>query len=116
MVERGSGSIVNIASVDAVRVAPGHAAYAATKAGLAGLARGVCAEYRKCGIRCNTVAPAGVNTAMLQGSRRATQSNGEPWIEPGEVADVVLFLLSEMSARVNGTTLMVDDGASASRG
>ena len=98
-----SGSIVNIASLIS-NGAPGQANYAASKAGLIALSRSVAKEYGRRGIRCNVVSPGFIDTEMTR--TPATAPAREAWKklcpsrkgrvgEPSEVANAVLFLLSE---------------------
>jgi len=114
----GGGAIVNTASISGVRPAPGEAPYAAAKAGVAALTASAAFELAPA-IRVNAVAPGTIRTGMTD------LMLGEPMNlekvhldktplerigEPEEVADVVLFLLSDLSRFVTGQNLVVDGG------
>ena len=117
MLERGSGSIVNIASrlgqVGATEVA--H--YCAAKAGLIGLTRALAREFGPRGIRVNAVAPGVTVTEMTtelvnseEGRRRQREMPLGRFGQPGEVADAVIFLLTDASRLFLGQTLNPNGG------
>ena len=130
------GSIVTITSIEAHRAAPGYAIYAAMKAAVTHLTRTLAVELGAAGIRINCVAPDFVPTAGLAGvagragsagQRAAAAGDGTdpgdwltiPLRRKGEVTDVgncVLFLASELSSYITGTTLHPDGGALAASG
>ena len=137
MTESGrGGSIVTITSIEAHRAAPGYAVYAAMKAAVTHLTRTLAVELGAAGIRVNCVAPDFVPTAGLAavagragsaGQRAAAAGDGTdpgdwltiPLRRKGEVADVgncVLFLASDLSSYITGTTLHPDGGALAMSG
>jgi 3-oxoacyl-[acyl-carrier protein] reductase len=117
MVERGSGTIVNIASrLGQVGVAE-TAAYSAAKAGLIGLTRSLAREFGPRGIRVNAVAPGVTETEMTtdlvdseEGRRRLRDMALGRFGRPEEVADTVIFLLSDASALFLGQTLNPNAG------
>jgi 3-oxoacyl-[acyl-carrier protein] reductase len=117
MLERGSGAIVNIASrlgqIGAVEVA--H--YCAAKAGLMGLTRALAREFGPRGIRVNSVAPGLTESAMTtqlmqteEGQRRLKDLPLGRLGRPDEVADAVIFLLSDASSLFLGQTLNPNSG------
>jgi len=112
------GSIVCIGSINGLRGKFGQTAYASAKAGLHGLVRSAAKEVARFGIRVNAVLPGFVDTAMTRAlppddRRRAiSESLLERAIEPGEIADAVLFLASDLSRPVTGALLPVDGGQS----
>jgi 3-oxoacyl-[acyl-carrier protein] reductase len=130
------GSIITITSIEAHRAAPGYAIYAAMKAAVTHLTRTLAVELGAAGIRVNCVAPDFVPTAGLAGvagragsagQRAAAAGDGTdpgdwltiPLRRKGEVTDVgncVLFLASELSSYITGTTLHPDGGALAASG
>lgn len=117
MVERGSGAIVNIASrLGQVGVAQ-TAAYSAAKAGLIGLTRSLAKEFGPIGIRVNAVAPGFTITEMTEelargaeGERRLRDMPLGRFGAAEEVADAVIFLLSDASSLFLGQTLNPNGG------
>jgi 3-oxoacyl-[acyl-carrier protein] reductase len=116
MVRRRWGRMIFIGSVVGLYGSPGQSNYAATKAGLVGLARSVTRELGGRGITANVVAPGFVEsdmTAALDDARRAQYLAGVPAGRFGEAADVagaVAFLASDDAAYVSGAVLPVDGG------
>src|ERR1700754_4245999 len=113
MVARGDGVIINIASRAGAVGQPTSAAYGATKAALASLARSWAAEYGPAGIRVNAVSPGPVYTNPAE--REVFESLGETTVlgragQPHEVADVIGFLASPRASYVTGTNIAVDGG------
>jgi 3-oxoacyl-[acyl-carrier protein] reductase len=117
MVERGSGGIVNIASrLGQVGVAE-TAAYSAAKSGLIGLTRALAREFGPLGIRVNAVAPGMTITEMTteladsdEGRRRLRDMPLGRFGRADEVADAVIFLLSDASSLFLGQTLNPNAG------
>jgi len=117
MVERGSGTIVNIASRLAQMGIAETAAYSAAKAGLVGLTRALAREFGPHGIRVNAVAPGMTLTDMTanladseEGRRRLRDMPLGRLGRADEVADAVIFLLSDRSALFLGQTLNPNAG------
>ena len=113
MIEGGYGRIVNMSSVTAQHGGGvfSKTAYAAAKAGVLGLTRGIAREFASYGITCNAVAPGVVDTDIRAGAtddeteRRLAEAvplkrQGQPW----EIAALVVWLSSEDSAYITGTT------------
>jgi NAD(P)-dependent dehydrogenase (short-subunit alcohol dehydrogenase family) len=119
MLERGGGSIVNTASIEAFVGRGVRPVYGACKAGVVLLTKAVAAQYGARGIRCNAVAPGLVLTPAVQDltpEQREASSRIYPMprlCAPKDVANAVLFLASDEAGFVNGTTLMVEGGATA---
>lgn len=112
----GTGSVVNMISWSGLRGNSGQSAYAAAKAGLVGLTRTAAKELGQFGIRVNAVAPSVYPTGMtsrLLASDRAAALARRPLPREGlplEVAEAVLFLLSDRSSYTTGQILHVDGG------
>jgi 3-oxoacyl-[acyl-carrier protein] reductase len=118
MVERGSGAIVNVASRLGQTGVPQTAAYSAAKAGLIGLTRALAREFGGSGIRVNAVAPGFVITEMTadlaeseEGRRRLRDIPLGRFGRADEVADAVIFLLSDASSLFLGQTVNPNGGA-----
>jgi NAD(P)-dependent dehydrogenase (short-subunit alcohol dehydrogenase family) len=130
MERQGGGAIVNLSSIAGVRVLPDrpHVAYTTTKLGILGFSRSIAVTYAKQQIRCNTVIPglmhtplvetrlaktiAGGDVAALIASRNAqvpTGKMGDAW----DVAQAVLFLVSDEARYVTAAEIAVDGGLSA---
>jgi 3-oxoacyl-[acyl-carrier protein] reductase len=117
MLERGSGAIVNIASRLGQIGATDVAHYCAAKAGLIGLTRALAREFGPRGIRVNAVAPGITQTGMTtdlveseEGRRRLREMPLGRFGRPDEVADTVIFLLSDASSLFLGQTLNPNAG------
>lgn len=120
----GGGSIIGFASIRAQVVEPGQGVYAATKAGLVQLAKTAAAEFGPQGVRVNVVAPGVVETPLTAQIKAnpewydaySQKSAFGRWSRPDELAGAVVFLASDASSFVTGSTLMVDGGWTAMDG
>jgi 3-oxoacyl-[acyl-carrier protein] reductase len=117
MIERGDGAIVNIASRLGQIGVPNTAAYSAAKAGLIGLTRALASEFGPFGVRVNAVAPGVTVTEMTtdlvdsdEGQRRMRDMPLGRFGRADEVADAVIFLLSDASSLFLGQTLNPNSG------
>jgi NAD(P)-dependent dehydrogenase (short-subunit alcohol dehydrogenase family) len=119
MIRRGhKGAIVNVSSMAAFQGVPEHTAYCATKGALDAMTRVMAVELGPHGIRVNCVNPVVTLTPMAvkawsDEAKAASMLNRIPlgrFVEPEEVASVILFLLSDRSAMVNGSEILVDGG------
>ena len=121
---RGGGSIVFVSSVQAYVTLPGCVPYAAAKAGLVAAALALAPEVGRHGIRVNAIAPGTIDTPMLRRDlagmnrdeadaflRRVEDANALGRIgRPEEIAEVAVFLASDRSSYVTGTTIVADGG------
>ena len=116
MMRQRGGSIINMASVVGVHGNAGQANYAASKAGMIALAKSIAQEMGPKGIRANAIAPGFIETAMTAQLPDAVR---EDWMKkiplrrggkPEDVADVALFLASDLSSYVSGQVIQIDGG------
>ncbi len=116
MMKARKGRIIFMSSVVAYMGVPGQANYAASKAGLIGLARSLAAELAPRSITVNVVAPGGVDTDMVaalndqQRTGLVTQTPLGRLATPNEIAAAVVFLASPLAGAITGAVLPVDGG------
>lgn len=116
MIRRGFGRIVNIASIAGLRPRPRGIAYAASKAALISLTQSLAAAVAEHDVRVNAVAPGLIDTEILEGVDQAALDRliqATPISrmgQPGEIAELVAFLLSERSSFITGQTLICSGG------
>lgn len=112
MRDQGSGAIVNISSVAGLSGTPGAFAYGATKWAVRGMTKSAALELAPHGVRVNSVHPGIIETAMLDEFPRledvVKRIPAGRTASAGEVADLVLFLVSEESAYCNGHEFVID--------
>jgi NAD(P)-dependent dehydrogenase (short-subunit alcohol dehydrogenase family) len=118
LVSGGSGAVVCTASISGVRPAEGESAYAAAKAGVAAFSASVALEYGPV-VRCNAVSPGmiatGLTAPLLDGfpeivDRMVAKTPAGRIGAPEDVADVVVFLCSDLARFVTGQNIVVDGG------
>lgn len=123
MLERGGGSIINMASVaSSVLAAPNRFVYGTTKAGVIGLTKSIAADFVGKGIRCNAICPGTVESPSLEDRLRATgnyeaaraaftarQPIGR-MARPEEIAALVVYLASDESSYTTGVAHIIDGG------
>lgn len=121
--EKGKGVIVNTASTGGLNGAHAGVMYTSSKHAVVGLTKNTAFMYAEKGIRCNAIAPGGVETNIgstmkdineLGSSRQQLIANSSPRTgQPGEIANVALFLASDEASFVNGSVLVADGGWTA---
>ncbi|MTJ80685.1 MAG: SDR family oxidoreductase [Telmatospirillum sp.] len=124
MVARGGGSLIFTSSfVGHSAGFPGMAAYAAAKAGLIGMVQVIAAEFGARNIRANALLPGGTDTPMGRAATPSPESRAfveslhalKRLAQPLEIARAALFLASDASSFVTGTSMLVDGGVSVNR-
>jgi len=122
MLKTGGGAIVNTSSVAGHIGLPGASIYIASKHAVEGLTKTAALEFGKQGIRVNAVAPAVIETDMVdrfagkEGPQRDYLASLHPIGRVGqtrEISDVVLFLCSDGASFITGTSILVDGGLTA---
>lgn len=121
MLHHGGGNIVNVASLAGLGAVPGGSPYCAAKHGVIGLTKTAAVEYAKLNIRVNAVCPGWTETAILDTLPKemleTSISRNVPMGRMGkasEIAETILWLLSNKSSFVNGHCLAIDGGMKAS--
>lgn len=118
MMERGSGSIVHVASIAGLYPTPDSGPYSASKAAVSALAKQLALEWAPHGIRCNAICPGLIRTPMTEHYYRNDEfrRRRDAVIPVGrvgagsDIADVAVFLASERSRYVTGQNIVVDGG------
>ncbi|KOF54413.1 short-chain dehydrogenase [Achromobacter sp. DMS1] len=119
MVPRGEGCIINLASMYGVVAAPDRAAYCATKGAVVLLTETLAVEWGPAGVRVNALAPGYVETDLvrdlaargrLDPERLRQRTPLRRLAQPGEMAELAVFLGSRQAAYINGHTLVADGG------
>ena len=118
MLARGGGAIVNMSSAAAFQGEPARPAYATAKAGIGALTRHVASRWGKEGIRCNAVAPGFTATEVIRSvpqwpeleAGALKRIRGTRVGDPGDIAALVAFLLSEEGEWINGQVVNIDGG------
>ncbi len=122
MINRKAGKIINIASVQTALARPGIAPYTATKGAVGNLTKGMATDWARLGLQCNAIAPGYFDTPL--NAALVADAEFSAWLEKrtpagrwGEVEELVgaaVFLSSSAASFVNGHTLYVDGGITAS--
>ncbi len=121
MIKERRGKIINIASQAGVIALENHAAYSASKAGIISITKTLALEWGKFNINVNAIAPTVILTPLGKKAWADPQIRAEMlkkiplgrFGEPSEVASIALFLASEASSLITGSTIMADGGYTA---
>ncbi len=125
MVAQGDGSIINIGSTVAQHAEPGLAAYNASKGAVHALTRAIAVDHGPDGVRCNTIAPGWIDTAMAEAAFAEADDSGKARADaerrhsvqrlgrPDEVAALAAWLAGPESGFANGAVFTLDGGLSA---
>ena len=127
MLERGSGSVINLASIGGVVAVRDRLAYTVTKHAVVGLTKSLALDHSHTGVRFNAICPGRVETPFVKSriaeypdpaqayrEMSATQLTGR-MAHPAEIAAAALYLASDEAAMVTGSCLMIDGGWSAGK-
>ena len=112
----GTGRIINISSVSGIMGNAGQANYSAAKAGVIGLTKTTAKEFAGKNVTCNAIAPGFVATDMTANLPQAVKDYADNTIPlkrmgtPDEIADVAVFLASDMSSYITGEVIKADGG------
>ena len=121
IMDQKRGNIINISSMRGIRASQGRVSYSVSKAGVIMLTRVLALEFASYNIRVNAIAPGWIRTELtepmysdikVREEVNATIPMGH-WATPDEMANVALFLASDVSSHVTGHTLVADGGISA---
>ncbi|MCX5734862.1 MAG: SDR family NAD(P)-dependent oxidoreductase [candidate division NC10 bacterium] len=109
MLERGSGTVINIASAAGLRGLPGSIAYTASKAAVIGLSHALAEEVGQRGIRVNVICPGPIKTELLDNSpvKDFVLKNKAHLLPPEDVAGTVVYLASNLSGGLNSQMICV---------
>ncbi len=123
MKARGGGKIINIGSIFGEDGFPGSSGYCASKGAIKQLTRTLCLELRPFNIQVNTLSPGCIETELNKEYREESDDfmrslqerfgEGNPWLQPEEMAGTAVFLASSEADPVTGANIMVDRGYSA---
>jgi 3-oxoacyl-[acyl-carrier protein] reductase len=117
-VRQGGGKIVNMASVSGIRGMKGQANYSASKGGLIALTQTLAVEYARLNMQINAIAPGYIETEMVEAMPEDKKKIIQQMIpqkclgKPEDVANLTLFLLSDMCNYLTGQTIVIDGGLS----
>jgi 2-keto-3-deoxy-L-fuconate dehydrogenase len=127
MIERKSGSVINMASIAGIVAVRDRLAYTMTKFAVVGLTKALALDHSHTGVRFNCICPGRVETPFVRARLKeypdpekayrdmaSTQLNGR-MLKPEEVAGAALYLAADASAMITGSALMIDGGWSAGK-
>ena len=107
----GTGSIVNIGAGAAAKAGAGMGPYTASKAGVAKLTESLAEELAGAGVRVNAILPSTIDTPANRADM--PKADFSSWVQPADIASVIVFLLSQQSAAITGALIPVTAGRRA---
>lgn len=113
MIERKSGSIVNVGSIASLIATKGGVAYTASKTAVVGFTKEISSEYAQYGLKINCLCPGTIRTPLIADIEDTIRKDNIPerrFGEPEEVADLALFLASDEAQFLNGAIIPIDGG------
>lgn len=119
MLAQKKGTVVNMSSIAGLVAGGGGAAYTASKHAIVGYTKQLDLDYAKQGIRANAIAPGAIRTPMNQADFEgeaemakwvASETPAGRWAEPEEVANLTLYLASDLADYIHGTVIPIDGG------
>ena len=130
MIEQKSGAVVNTASVAGLVASPGMSAYVASKHAVIGLTKTAAGEVGRAGVRVNAVCPGPIDTRMIHALESLLNPNDPAAVGKGyqnnipigrygtaeEIANLVIFLCSDMASNITGAQYVADGGRTATGG
>lgn len=122
LLEKGSGCVLNLASIDAITVEHGLPYYGAAKAAIVNLTRATALEWARSGVRVNALAPGWIDTPMNAPERSDPETERKVlaaiplgrWGRPEEIAAAAVFLCSSSAGFITGEVLVIDGGQTIS--
>lgn len=126
MAKSGNGSIINLSSIAGSIIGSRSVPYAAAKAGIIGITKSHARIYGSYNIRVNCILPGVIDTPMVKNSEAEKKNSYfsiireqtplRRWGDPGEIAELILFLASDKCGFLTGTSILVDGGATLTLG
>lgn len=114
MTAAGSGSIINVSSIEGLQAVANHHAYVASKFGVRGITKSAAIELGPSGIRVNSIHPGLIETPMTEGMDASIMQIAlQRAAQPSEVSNLVIFLASEDSSYSTGSEFVIDGGVGA---
>ncbi|MCL1902880.1 MAG: 3-oxoacyl-[acyl-carrier-protein] reductase [Oscillospiraceae bacterium] len=116
IMKSSSGRFINISSVSGITGNPGQANYSAAKAGMLGLTKTVAKEFAAKGVTCNAIAPGFIETDMTENLPKSVKEQVDAVVplkrmgKTAEVANLAVFLASDLSSYITGEIIKIDGG------